>query len=292
MTLKISLRNLVFLFILILIPLVLILRDPSDGDWIDEYKRKLKSGPLNSTVDCVSWEPVEILQHNIQDGSKRAWIMKKKFETESSEHRKESFAKVYENNEWGMEAKSGPGSLLINAWRVIDVLNILIEKIKKKTGKDQISLLDSSCGDMSWMPTFLENRTDVDFTGYDIVPANIENHKKNFADYNWKFEVQDMVAGPISKFDIILSRHTMIHLKSEDTAKALKNFYDSGSTYLLATNFPELKANIELSEDGYARYHQVNLHLSPFYLPPPVCQSNSDGELPFMYIALWKLDML
>ena len=42
---------------------------------------------------------------------------------------------------------------------------------------------------MTWMPTFLENRSDVDFTGYDIVQANVENHKANFADKNWKFEV-------------------------------------------------------------------------------------------------------
>jgi hypothetical protein len=42
---------------------------------------------------------------------------------------------------------------------------------------------------MTWMPTFLGNRSDIDFTGYDIVPANIENHKKQFALKDWNFEV-------------------------------------------------------------------------------------------------------
>ena len=51
------------------------------------------------------------------------------------------------------------------------------------------SLLDSSCGDMTWMPTFLKERNDVEFTGFDIVPENIENHRNSFKDQNWKFEV-------------------------------------------------------------------------------------------------------
>ena len=50
-------------------------------------------------------------------------------------------------------------------------------------------ILDSSCGDMTWMPIFLRGRKDVDFTGFDIVPENIENHRKNFKEQNWIFEV-------------------------------------------------------------------------------------------------------
>ena len=91
-------------------------------------------------MDCVSWEPLEIKHHNMQvpERAKEDWILKQKVETESIEHRKESFAKIYEKNEWGSDSKSGPGSLLVNARRVINVLNILIERIKKKTGKDKI----------------------------------------------------------------------------------------------------------------------------------------------------------
>ena len=65
--------------------------------------------------------------------------MEQKNKTESSEHRKESFINVFENNHWfGGESKSGPGSWLVNAKNIIIILNILIEKIKKKTGKDKI----------------------------------------------------------------------------------------------------------------------------------------------------------
>ena len=39
------------------------------------------------------------------------------------------------------------------------------------------------------MRHFLEKRTDLEFTGYDIVPANIEMHKRDFSDRKWNFEV-------------------------------------------------------------------------------------------------------
>ena len=55
------------------------------------------------------------------------------------------------------------------------------------------SLLDSSCGDMTWMPSFLTNRSDVMFTGYDIVEDNIKNHRQSFREKDWKFEVHDIV---------------------------------------------------------------------------------------------------
>ena len=57
--------------------------------------------------------------------------------TEDTEHRKKSFAKVYENNEWGA-LKSGGGSLLRNSLVVIKVLNIVVEKLKKILGKEKI----------------------------------------------------------------------------------------------------------------------------------------------------------
>ena len=56
-----------------------------------------------------------------------------------------------------------------------------------------LRLLDSSCGDMTWMPTFLSNRSDVMFTGYDIVEDNINNHRQSFREKDWKFEVHDIV---------------------------------------------------------------------------------------------------
>ena len=44
------------------------------------------------------------------------------------------------------------------------------------------------------------------------------------------FQQHDLVNDKITKsFDIILTRHTMIHLYTTDAMRVLKNFYDSGS---------------------------------------------------------------
>ena len=55
----------------------------------------------HSTVDCVSWQPVEVLEHNKQGPGERVegGVGEKQLDSETSEHRRESFAKVYHNNE-------------------------------------------------------------------------------------------------------------------------------------------------------------------------------------------------
>ena len=117
------------------------------------------------------------------------------------------------------------------------------------------SILDCSCGDMSRILSFLANREDINFTGYDTVQANIENNKNKFAGTNWTFEVifllykksrkffllqvRNLVTDHIPKFDLILCRQIMMHMTITDILKVMRNIYISGSTYLLATNFPE-----------------------------------------------------
>ena len=54
----------------------------------------------------------------------------------------------------------------------------------------------------------------------------------------------------------------------------------------------QLQLNSELDEDDNERYRPLNLHLHPFYLPPPVCQTHEDVGLPFSHIAFWELDSL
>lgn len=163
------------------------------------------------TRDCVTWTPLPTQYSAKQEAYKSSSKVEKveKGVTESDLHRKESFQKIWSANAWGKETKSGPGSLLKNTNSMRRVLDRVVNKVKKTLKKESVTLLDSSCGDMAWMPTFLENRTDVVFTGYDIVPGNVEGHQKKFSTKPWKFEVHDIVADPIGKYDIILSRHTL-----------------------------------------------------------------------------------
>ena len=87
--------------------------------------------------------------------------------------------------------------------------------MKAELGKDVISILgdlhmitpcvsltrlitDASCGDMNWMPTFLRSRPDVEYTGYDLLPVNIDSARSRFANESWDFAVVDLVKERIS----------------------------------------------------------------------------------------------
>lgn len=242
--------------------------------------------------DCVTWKPLDPAPSLPQNQSVPEWIKKKTNKTsESRKHRKDSFAWIWDKLVWGTVSRSGSGSLLTSTASVRNILSVLVDKIKSDLGKDKVSLLDSSCGDMNWMPTFLHNRSDILFTGYDIVPGNIDNHRKNFADKPWTFVVRDIVVDPISKHDIILSRVTLQHLTNGDIKAVLYNFLHSGSNFLLTTNFDLIKANVELDVEG-GRYRPVNLLLPPYNLPHPVCSSWDDCGTADVYIGLWDLRAL
>ena len=89
------------------------------------------------------------------------------------------------------------------------------------------------------MPSFLSSRSDVEYTGYDIVEANINNHREKFRETDWKFEVHDIVTDPINySYDLIISRHTTMHLQISDAVRVIRNFVDSSSKFLLTTSFP------------------------------------------------------
>ena len=95
------------------------------------------------------------------------------------------------------------------------------------------------------MPSFLSSRSDVEYTGYDIVEANINNHMEKFGDTDWKFEVHDIVTDPIKiSYDLIISRHTTQHLLTSDVVKVIRNFVDSSSKFLLTSSYPNTKVKI------------------------------------------------
>ena len=95
------------------------------------------------------------------------------------------------------------------------------------------------------MPTFLSNRSDVTFTGFDIVKDNINNHMERFKETDWKFEVHDIVSEQMkNSYDLIISRPTTQHLKTSDVMKVINNFVSSSSKFLLTTSYPNTAVKI------------------------------------------------
>lgn len=78
--------------------------------------------------------------HNMQDPNraKEDWILKQNAETESSEHRRGRFLKLFEDQLKHAYSESESANSNSNAWNVVKVLNILVEKVKKKTKKNKI----------------------------------------------------------------------------------------------------------------------------------------------------------
>ena len=55
---------------------------------------------------------------------------------------------------------------------------------------------------MTWMPTFLHVQPDVDYTGYDLLPVNINAAREIFKNETWKFNTFALVKDNIGKYDI------------------------------------------------------------------------------------------
>jgi len=167
------------------------------------------SRPGSKWTDCTTWTSRELTERHFPSKHYISQKSETELVTETDMHRRERFQQIWDENTWGTGSKSGPGSLLENTANIRKVLTSVTDWIKLVLKKDSITILDSSCGDMAWMPSFLNNRTDVTFTGYDIVPNNVESHRQRFKDKPWKFEVRDIVSSSLPAHDLILSRHTL-----------------------------------------------------------------------------------
>ena len=172
------------------------------------------------------------------------------------------------------------------------LLHTIIEKLKIHLKKDVISFGDIPCGDLQWMSYFLKTRSDVKYTGIDIVPTLIERHKNTYKNNpNVNFINADVVHSPLNlSFDFVLSREMMQHLKASDINRVLKHISDSGTKYMIATTFSYRKTNTELNLKNKYRYREVNLELPPYNLVPPIC-SYQEPDIPVEYLGLWQLPL-
>lgn len=279
--------------VLILVLLIIIIAKYS---YFASVPHLLDFSRTGSTLECENFQTIVDLKSHpcggpIGSGESHEVVVDKT-KSEVSKDRVESFERIYKDGFWKShgDSKSGLGSTTDATKKIINILNQVVDYLKIVLNKDKISILDSSCGDMNWMPRFLENRTDIDFTGYDITLSNIEAHQLNFANKSWTFKQHDLVADPITvKFDLIISRHTLMHLFFSDIQKALDNIEKSGSEFLLMTTQSNEK-NQELSSGllGRGRYRPVNFFKQPFSFSSPVCIGKDTNE-PNMFIVLYNI---
>jgi hypothetical protein len=248
--------------------------------------------------DCITWDK----RRHVPD---RQEVMLRNFSVnqnlgdgEGERDRLKTFQTIFAKRDWPADDPSyhglkvsGPGAMLRRAQAAIATLHGVVNRLRSSLGHAYVSLLDVPCGDLQWMPSFLDSRPDVVYTGADIVPDIIDNHRKKFSRLtNSSFIVLDVVSSYINNsYDLVLIRDLLQHLWLTDAMAALKQISDSGSRFLLATTFTGTTVNQEVEKKSFGgRESHYNLELPPFSLEAPVCISY-DWNLE--KLGLWRLPL-
>ena len=197
------------------------------------------------------------------------------------------FRDIYDRRRWrSRETQSGKGSSRAATADIRRALPGLCARYKVR------SLLDAACGDYSWMSSI---ELDLDrYVGLDIVPELIEEDSRRFASEGVRFELRNICLDPLPRADLILCRDCLVHLSEENVKKAIDNFIDSGSRYLLVTTFTRLQVNRDIVS---GMWRPMNLEIPPYSFPPAleVIDEGADkgGALEFhKTLSLYDLDRM
>ena len=166
------------------------------------------------------------------------------------------FAEVYEKNLWlDRVSRSGMGSNPESdaVKKDIIVLNKIFDFIKPS------KIIDVPCGDMAWMPYFLNDKN-IEYRGYDIVPSIIKKNKETYP--TLYFEKFDIVSQILPQTDIVLCRDLLNHLSISDIHTILDNFIQSGNEYFIISNNKGATNEDKIMEGGDSR--SIDITAPPF----------------------------
>jgi hypothetical protein len=229
-------------------------------------------------------------QHNgspAQDQSIRSLVSEGESaeDTEQAPTMKEIFSDIYRRRSWGedCESVSGPGSSLERTSAFRDEIALLVGEINARI------VLDAGCGDFNWM-RHLDLHLDQ-YIGIDVVPELVSENQRRYGNGTTTFHSIDLTKDKLSRADVILSRDCLVHLSFQDVFEALRNFKESGSTYLLTTTFTTHETNTDIQTGDW---RPLNLQLPPFNFPAPIKLIDEKRELTrgisaHKYLALWAL---
>jgi SAM-dependent methyltransferase len=167
----------------------------------------------------------------------------------------EVFAEIYKEDFWNsLESKSGVGSTLAATAVIREQLPEIISRFSIK------SMVDVPCGDYNWMKLVPKN---CSYIGCDIVADAIKKNQQLYSSDSVQFQKIDITIDPIPKVDLIFCRDCLQHISDNQVRKALWNFKNSGSKYLLITSYPKTWRNYDIHDGDY---RPLNLLIKPFNL--------------------------
>ena len=194
------------------------------------------------------------------------------------------FTKIYRENFWGGESRSGLGSDLVQTETIRTSLPKLFKELEIK------SLLDIPCGDFFWLKEV--NLDFLSYIGADIVDDIVKNNSEKFSKPNRQFIKLNIIKDELPKVDLMLCRDLLPHFSFKDLFKAIRNIKASGSKYFLTTSHVLSQKNVNIKT---GEFHDLNLLLPPFSFPKPL--RIIDERCPVVFdtgksLMLWKISDL
>lgn len=192
---------------------------------------------------------------------------------------------------------SGAGSTPLAARTTCLVLLDAIRRTKsERPAGAPVRILDAPCGDFTWMPGCLARareafpETRLRYTGGDIVAELVRqlnagegrylaNGKRaavppgvELAEFIHLDSADSEAMGRLAdRFDIIVSKHMLIHLPSEVVLRVIDGWAAVRPRYVVTDDYPARPNWSYLDLNFSYPYREPNLREPPFSLPDPVC---------------------
>lgn len=171
---------------------------------------------------------------------------------------------IREQFEGHVENYNGPGSTWEATHAVRAELPRIIERYEIK------SILDAPCGTFHWMRHV--NLSGVQYHGWDIDKVAIQRNREAFPQHNWECINILETHWSLPRVDLIICRDFFLHIPNRYIDVCLRKFKNSGSKYLLTTNWPgsdnRRHCDPNGGEDDRPGYYcqPVDLEAEPFSL--------------------------
>jgi hypothetical protein len=202
------------------------------------------------------------------------------------------FTDIYVNRRWdepnkSNESVSGNGSTLDYTRNLRQELPKLFDTFAIKT------VFDAPCGDLNWMSQVLAKRTDIDYTGGDIVQPLIDKLNETYKDHtNRRFIKIDIINDTLPDADLMICRDCLFHFSEADVKTFFKNFVVSNIAALLTTTdiLPEPNRDILTGN-----YRHINLFADPYNFKPNFIYEIDDWPyptLPTRKMYMWSREQI
>jgi SAM-dependent methyltransferase len=190
------------------------------------------------------------------------WIAHGYWAVSSSPLTREAFENIYKDATWGANAEkvgsSGPGSTLESTF--------LYRKYLEKFLKDAEirSVVDAGCGD--WEFSQAIDWTGIDYKGFDIVPAVIEEDKKKYGKPHIQFFVGNIVTDDLPRADLLICKHVLQHLPSADVQQFLKKQLPKYKHVLIMNGVDPITLTSDNPDIPVGAYRHLDMTKPPFNL--------------------------